>query len=61
MSVKLNDTALALTEISVKGLKYETNPVVFKFRGGGAHFEINGNRLEYNLLSLQTALLTIIT
>lgn len=61
MSIKLNEIGIGLSEIGVKALKYETNPVEFKMRGGGARFEINGNKIERNLLSLKTAALNIIT
>ena len=61
MSVKLNEIGVGLSEIGVKGFKYETNPVEFKMRGGGARLEINGNKIESNLLSLKTAALNIIT
>ena len=61
MSVKLNEIGIALSEIGVKGLKYETNPVEIKMRGGGAHLEIKGNKIERNLLSLKMVALNIIT
>lgn len=61
MSVKLNEVAFGLSEIGIKGFKYETAPVEIKFRGGGARLEVRGNKIERNLLSIKTALLNIIT
>lgn len=62
VALKLNETSFGLTEIASRGVKYETNPIQIKFRGsGGARFEILGNKIESNLLSLKTAALSIIT
>ncbi len=61
MSVKINDIGVVLSEIGVKGIKYETNPVEFKMRDGGIHCEMKGNRIYWDLLSLKNAALHIIT
>lgn len=62
LALKLNETSFGLTEIASRGVKYETNPVQFKTRGGGgARFEMLGNSIAFNTLSLKTAMLNIIT
>ncbi|MGY5954774.1 Actin cross-linking toxin VgrG1 [Kosakonia sp. BK9b] len=62
LALKLNETSFGLTEIASRGFKYETNPIQIKLRGsGGARFEILGNKIERNIVSVKNAVLSIIT
>ncbi|EOI3548284.1 type VI secretion system tip protein VgrG, partial [Cronobacter dublinensis] len=62
VALKLFEISSGATEVASRGLKYETNPIQFKFRGNsGAHFEINGFEIKRDIVSIKTAALKIIT
>ncbi len=62
VALKLFEISFGVTEVASRGLKYETNPIQFKFRGNsGAHFEINGYEIKRDIVSIKTAALKIIT